>query len=58
VILGGIGNPYGAMVGGMIIGLSAELSTLFISTSYKPAVAFIIMVVMLLIKPKGILGEE
>jgi len=58
VILGGIGNPYGAMVGGMIIGLSAELSTLFISTSYKPAVAFIIMIVMLLIKPKGILGEE
>jgi len=58
VILGGIGNPYGAMLGGMIIGFSGELSTLFISTSYKPAVAFIIMVVMLLIKPKGLLGEE
>ncbi len=58
VILGGIGSPYGAMLGGMIIGLSAEISTAFISTSYKPAVAFIIMVVMLLIKPRGLLGEK
>lgn len=58
VILGGIGSPYGAMLGGMVIGLSGELSTVFISTSYKPAVAFIIMVVMLLIKPTGLLGEK
>ena len=58
VILGGIGNPYGAMLGGMIIGLSGEVSTAFISTSYKPAVAFIIIVLMLLIKPKGLLGEK
>jgi len=58
VILGGIGSPYGAMLGGMVIGLSGELSTAFISTSYKPAVAFIIMVVMLLIKPRGLLGES
>ncbi|MBE0478251.1 branched-chain amino acid ABC transporter permease [Candidatus Aerophobetes bacterium] len=58
VILGGIGSPYGAMLGGMVIGLSSEISTAFIATSYKPAVAFIIMVVMLLIKPRGLLGEK
>lgn len=58
VILGGVGSPYGALLGGMVIGLSGELSTVFISTAYKPAVAFIIMVVMLLIRPRGILGGK
>jgi len=58
VILGGIGNPYGAMAGGMIIGLSGEISTAFISTAYKPAVAFIIMVIMLIIKPRGLFGTK
>lgn len=54
VILGGIGSPYGAMAGGMIIGISQELSTAFISTAYKPVVAFVIMIVILLIRPTGI----
>ncbi len=58
VILGGIGNPYGAMAGAMLIGLSEEISTAFISTAYKPAVAFIILVIMLLIKPRGLFGGK
>jgi len=58
VVLGGVGSPYGAILGGMVIGLSGEVSTAFIPTSYKPAVAFIIMVVMLLVKPRGLLGEK
>lgn len=53
-ILGGIGRPYGAIVGGMVIGISMEMSTLFISAAYKPAVAFAIMVVMLIFRPQGI----
>jgi branched-chain amino acid transport system permease protein/neutral amino acid transport system permease protein len=55
-ILGGIGQPYGAMVGGLIIGIAQEASTGFISTAYKPAVAFIIMILVLLIRPQGIFG--
>lgn len=55
-ILGGIGQPYGAMAGGLIIGIAQEVSTGFISTAYKPAVAFIIMVLVLLIRPQGIFG--
>lgn len=55
-ILGGIGHPYGAMVGGLIIGIAQEVSTGFISTAYKPAVAFIIMILVLLIRPQGIFG--
>ncbi len=58
VILGGIGSPYGAILGGVIIGLSEEVSTAFISTGYKPAVAFVIMILMLLVRPTGILGKK
>ncbi len=55
-ILGGIGSPYGAMAGGMIMGIAQELSTAFLSTAYKPAFAFLIMLVVLLFRPSGIFG--
>ena len=58
VILGGIGSPYGALLGGVIIGLSTEMSTAFIDTSYKPAVAFIILVIMLLFRPTGLVRSK
>jgi branched-chain amino acid transport system permease protein len=58
VILGGIGNPYGAILGGIIVGVSEEVSTAFVSTGYKPAVAFIILILMLLVKPSGLLGRR
>jgi branched-chain amino acid transport system permease protein len=58
VVLGGIGNPYGAILGGMVIGISEEVSTAFVSTGYKPAIAFIIMIMMLLVRPKGLLGRK
>lgn len=53
-ILGGIGRPYGAIAGGMVIGLAMELSTLVIDPTYKPAVAFALMVLMLIIRPQGL----
>lgn len=56
VILGGIGNPYGALVGAFIIGVTSEVSTQWINPSYKPAVAFFIMIAMLLVRPRGIFG--
>ena len=55
-ILGGIGRPYGAIAGGMVIGIAQELSTLVVSPAYKPAVAFAIMVVMLIVRPTGLFG--
>lgn len=58
VILGGIGDAYGAMLGGLAIGMAQEISVAFISASYKPAVAFTIMVVLLLWKPEGLRGGE
>lgn len=53
-ILGGIGKPYGAIAGGFIIGIAQELSTLVIDPSYKAAVAFAIMVIVLIVRPTGI----
>lgn len=58
VILGGIGSPYGAMFGGLVIGISQEMSTLIISAAYKPAVAFTIMILMLIIRPSGLMGKK
>jgi branched-chain amino acid transport system permease protein/neutral amino acid transport system permease protein len=57
-ILGGIGKVNGAILGGLTIGIAQELSTLFFSPAYKPAVAFFIMVLMLVIRPTGILGGK
>lgn len=54
-IAGGIGNIYGALLGGLLIGIVQELSTLVIIPSYKPAVAFAIMILMLIFRPTGIL---
>ena len=53
-ILGGIGRPYGAIVGGFIIGISMEVSTMFIDPGYKHAVAFALLVLMLIVRPTGL----
>ena len=58
VILGGIGSPYGALIGALIVGVSMEVSTQWINPSYKPAVAFAIMIGVLLARPRGIFGES
>jgi branched-chain amino acid transport system permease protein len=53
-ILGGIGSPYGAMAGAFIIGLAEELSTPFIPTEYKTAVSLVLLVLVLLVRPRGL----
>lgn len=57
-ILGGIGNAYGAFVGAIIVGVSMEVSTQWISPSYKPAVAFAIIILVLLVRPRGLFGRS
>jgi len=60
VILGGIGSVYGAMLGGFAIGMAHELTPAvpYIGTEYNAAVAFIVMIVILLIRPSGIMGGD
>lgn len=54
VILGGIGNPYGAIAAGLIIGVAQELSVLLVGANYKLAVSLVIMIVILLLRPQGL----
>lgn len=56
-ILGGIGNAYGALVGGLVIGLSQEWATLFFNPRWKPSVGFAILILTLLFLPQGIFGK-
>lgn len=57
-ILGGIGKVHGALIGGLIIGVLQQFSTAWLLPTYKPAVAFIGMIVILLLRPQGIFGEK
>ena len=56
-ILGGIGNAYGALIGGLVIGLSQEWATLLFNPRWKPAVGFAILILTLLVLPQGIFGK-
>jgi branched-chain amino acid transport system permease protein len=57
VILGGIGDAYGALAGGMLLGLATEWSTMFIDSRWKIAVGFVILLVALIVRPQGIFGK-
>jgi branched-chain amino acid transport system permease protein/neutral amino acid transport system permease protein len=56
-VLGGIGQPYGAMLGALTIGVAGEVAASVINPSYKDVVAFAILIVVLLVRPQGILSE-
>jgi neutral amino acid transport system permease protein len=57
VVLGGIGDAFGALAGGIILGVVAEWSTLFIASGWKNAIAFVILIIVLIIRPQGIFGR-
>ncbi|HAG83871.1 MAG TPA: branched-chain amino acid ABC transporter permease [Cyanobacteria bacterium UBA12227] len=54
VILGGIGNPYGAILGALIIGIAQELSVPLLGSEYKIGIALLVMVLVLLLRPQGL----
>jgi branched-chain amino acid transport system permease protein/neutral amino acid transport system permease protein len=58
VFLGGPGQAYGAMLGAIVIGVATEVSALWISPAYKDVVAFILLFVMLAVRPTGLLGNR
>ena len=57
-VLGGIGSIRGAMLGGVLLGLMESMGAAYVSTEYKDAFAFVILIVLLLIKPSGIFGRD
>jgi branched-chain amino acid transport system permease protein len=54
VVLGGIGRPYGTMLGALIIGMAVEISTNVIAAAYKLDIAFGILILVLLVRPEGL----
>jgi len=58
VILGGKGSITGALAGGIILGLAQQVSTMWLQPTYKPAVAFLLMILVLIFRPKGIFGRR
>jgi len=57
-ILGGIGNIPGAMVGGVLLGVIEALGAAYISISWKDAIAFCVLILILIVRPTGLLGER
>jgi branched-chain amino acid transport system permease protein/neutral amino acid transport system permease protein len=54
VFLGGPGQPYGAMLGALVIGIATEVSAVFITSDYKYVTAFVILLVILAVRPRGL----
>jgi len=57
-ILGGIGNIPGAMLGGLLLGIIEMLGSAYVSTAYKDVFVFLILILVLIFRPTGLLGEK
>ena len=57
VVLGGIGDAFGALFGGMLLGVVIELSTLVIDPKWKVTIGFAVLIIVLIIRPQGLLGK-
>jgi branched-chain amino acid transport system permease protein len=55
-VLGGIGNSPGAVLGGILIGVAEQLTAGYLSTDYKDAITFVILIGVLILRPEGLLG--
>jgi branched-chain amino acid transport system permease protein len=58
VVLGGLGNPTGALIGGIVLGLLEGVTTVFIPVSWVPVLEYVIFVLILLVRPTGLLGSR
>jgi branched-chain amino acid transport system permease protein len=58
LILGGLGSVPGAVLGGVILGVSEAMAAGFISSAYKDVIAFLVMIGVLLLRPEGLLGKR
>jgi branched-chain amino acid transport system permease protein len=57
-ILGGIGNIPGAMVGGLLLGIIEAMGAAYLSVAWKDAIAFLVLILILIVRPTGLLGER
>jgi branched-chain amino acid transport system permease protein len=57
IMLGGLGNPLGALAGGLLYGLVENISTVFLPASMSPVVAFLVLIVIIMVRPQGLLAR-
>jgi branched-subunit amino acid ABC-type transport system permease component len=57
-VLGGLGNPWGALIGGLLLGALEGIIPAFMETSWVPVVEFVLFVLILLVRPQGLLGRR
>ena len=57
-MLGGMGSPVGAVVGGLLVGLLEALGAGYLSSTYKDAVAFVVILLVLFLMPQGLFGRR
>lgn len=57
LVLGGLGSPFGAVLGGFVLGLCEAFSAGYLSSTYKDAVAFLVMIAVLVFMPAGLIGN-
>ena len=58
IILGGLGSIRGAIIGGLLYGITEQLATLFLGGTWSSAVAFALLIIVLIIRPNGLFGEK
>ncbi len=58
VVLGGLGNPVGALIGGLILGLIEGVVPVFMKTTWVPVLEYVLFVLILLVRPQGLLGAK
>ena len=57
-ILGGIGSIPGAVIGGFLIGIVEILGSAYVSSGYRDAIAFAVMIIILVVRPSGLMGKK
>lgn len=58
ILLGGMGSVPGAVIGGLVLGVTESVSTLYLPTDYRDSIAFMVMVLILLVRPQGLFGQR
>jgi branched-subunit amino acid ABC-type transport system permease component len=58
VIAGGLGHPYGTMLGAVIVGIVTEVSAVFIGAEYKTDVALVVLILALVLRPQGLIPSK